>query len=186
MGSLNFQDDQNPKPPQRQPDPGHHRDLDDAKVDDIFVDGPGVGPKLLLIAVVVIVIAGIGGGLYLLNQRGILKFGKKTPVVVVQPPVTAPPVSAAPAPKPNVVQPTPTGKFAIQVSAFKNQDQANRAVQNLKKKGVDAYVFAGEVPNEGKWFKVCVGSYDTKLRALAETEMMKQKVGTDVWVISAQ
>ena len=185
MGNLNFQDDPNQKPPQKQPDPVPHH-LEDSQVDDIFVDGQGAGSKILLIAVAVIVIAGIGGGLYLLNKKGYLKFGHKAPVVAVQP-AAAPP--AAPVNRQPVANAQPArepGKFSVQVSAFKTESQANRAVQNLKQKGLDAYMFASDVPNEGKWFKVCVGTYDTKLKALAETARMKEKVGTDVWVVAVQ
>ena len=192
MGNLNFQDEQNKKPQQKEPNPPIQENSDEPKVEDIFVDEPNKGSKLLWVAVVVIVIAGIGGGFYLLNQYGYLKLGQNKPATATV--STTVPVNSTVAEANKVTPPASTakesskwsGKFAIQVSAFRTKHAADRYVVKLKKNGLDAYVLAGEVPSEGKWFKVCVGSYDTKLRALAATEEMKKKVGTDVWVVPAQ
>ena len=49
----------------------------DQKSEDIIVDEATAGTKFLWIALVVIVIAGIGGGLYLLNKYGYLNFSSK-------------------------------------------------------------------------------------------------------------
>jgi septal ring-binding cell division protein DamX len=194
MGSLNFQDEQGQKSQSEQPtDSGN---LEEPKVQDIFVDAPTSGSKFLWVAIIVIVIAGAGGGLYLLNQYGYLKFGEnKTsqPSGVSQNVANQPPPAAEPAESPSKVEvppPAPSAKvpqrFALQVSAFRTKPVADEYAAKLQKKGIDANVVAGVVPHEGKWFKVCVGSFDTKLRAIAAIEEMKKKVRTDVWVVSAE
>lgn len=194
MGSLNFQDEQDQKPQSKQPSTSEN--LEVPKVEDIFVDAPTSGSKFLWIAIIVIVIAGAGGGLYLLNQYGYLKFGENKPAQysgVSQGETNQPAPAAAPAESPSKVEVTPPApsakvpqKFALQVSAFRTKPVADEYAAKLKKKGIDANVFAGVVPHEGKWFKVYVGSFDTKLRAIAAIEEMKKKVRTDVWVVSAE
>jgi len=187
MGNLNFQDEQGEKPVQKQTPAADN--LDDTKVDDIFVDEPTSGSKFLWVAIVVIIVAGVGGGLFMLNKYGYLNFGAKKPVAAAVdeiPAAAAPAVASKAAPTSAASMAKGSDKFVLQVSAFKTRPLADKCVADLKKKGIDAYVFEGDVPNEGTWFKVCVGSFDTKLRAIAATEEMKKKVGTDVWVIPAQ
>ena len=184
---MNFQDQPAGEKPQQKPQQPAPN-FDDPQVDDIFIDSPSSGTKFLWIALVVVLVAGLGGGLYLLNKHGYLKFFHKKPTITVMTqsaPVAPPPVAKTVTPAPLSKAPE-TGSFAIQVSAFKTKPMADNYVSKLKKKGIDAFVFAGTVPNEGTWFKVCVGSFDTKLRAIAATEEMKKKVGTDVWVVPVQ
>ncbi|MGO9481503.1 MAG: SPOR domain-containing protein [Candidatus Kryptoniota bacterium] len=182
MGNLNFQDEHDGSS-QQAGTPA--REAGGQKSEDLIVDEATAGTKFLWIALVVIVIAGIGGGLYLLNKYGYLNFSSKHQAeAVVNESTSVPPEdkSATPA----NAQAAPTGKFALQVSAFRTEALADNFAAKLRTKGIDAYVFAGDAPNDGKWFKVCVGSFDTKLRAIAATEEMKRKVGTDVWVVPAQ
>ncbi len=195
MGSLNFQDEQDQSPQSNQSTGSAN--FEEPKVQDIFVDAPTSGSKFLWVAIVVIIIAGVGGGLYLLNEYGYLKFGESKPAqpnaVSQSVPTAQPSPTVAPSETPSKVEvppPAPSAnasqKFALQVSAFRTKPLADEYAANLKKKGIEASVYAGVVPHEGKWFKVYVGSFDTKLRAIAAIEGMKKKVGTDVWVVSAQ
>ena len=186
---MNFQDQPSgEKPQQKQP----AQNSNDPQIDDIFIDSPSGGTKILWIVLVVVVVAVVGGGVYLLNKYGYLSFlHKKSAVTLMKSPSpssTSVPVAKTtpPAQTAQAVKPATPGSFAIQVSAFKSKPQADKYVSKLKQQGIDAFVFAGDVPNEGTWFKVCVGSFDTKLRALAATEEMKKKVGTDVWVVPVQ
>lgn len=186
---MNFQDQPAGEKPQKKPPAPN---FNDPQVDNIFIDSPGSGMKVLWIALVVIVIAGAGGGLYLLNKHGYLKFLHKKPAVTLVT-ATAPPVAAktTPTPPPPVVAaPAKTkpsaGSFAIQVSAFKSKPLADKYATDLKQQGIDAFVFAGEVPNNGTWFKVCVGPYETRHGAIAAVGEMKKKVTTDAWVVQVQ
>ena len=195
MGSLNFQDEQDQNPQSNQSIDS--ASSEEPKVQDIFVDAPTSGSKFLWVAIIVVIIAGAGGGLYLLNQYGYLKFNESKPAqpsavsqnaAATQPSAAVSPSESvskteAPPPAPSTKAPQ---KFALQVSAFRTKPLADEYAAKLKMRGIEASVFAGAVPHEGKWFKVCVGSFDTKLRAIAAIEGMKERVGTDVWVVSAQ
>lgn len=201
MGNLNFQDDPNENPEkdqnqdqnqnqdqsQEQPDLS---DLNDPRADEGFIDDPTSGSsKLLWIAIIVVVVAGIGGALYLFHRSGYLKFpGKKQSPVTT---MTAPaPVAKAPVEAKRatpVAKPTPkgSGNFALQVSAFRTRRQAGRYVSMLNKQGIQARIVETDI-GTAKWFRVCTGSFNTKLKAIAAIQGMKKKVGTDVWVVPAQ
>ena len=181
MGNLNFQDEETPKTqPSGQSTQRIHA-TDDPKLDDIFVDEPTTGTKFLWAAIIVIVIAGVAGGLYLLNKAGYLDFGNKQQTSAVSNQSTPPPGNAPPANVP--VQ--PTGKFTLQIAAFKTKPLADDFVARMKKRGIDAYVASGNKAETEKWFRVYTGAFDNKLLAIAATEEMKKKVGTDVWVVPA-
>jgi len=186
---MNFQDQPSEEKSQQKQSPTK---FDDPKVDDIFLDSQSGGAKILWIILGVVLLAGLAGGLYLLNKYGYMNFLHRKPkvTVVAQAPSPTIPNTAKSSKLRTPVSSAPTNvgsdRFALQVSAFKNKPMADQYVAKLKSKGIDAYILAGEVPNEGTWFKVCVGSYDSKLRAIAATSDLKQKVGTDVWVVPAQ
>lgn len=119
-----------------------------------------------------------------------MKFlNKKKPVITT---ITTPaPAATAPATVTSMTKaaakptPAPQGSFALQVAAFTNRQQANRFVSSMRKKGIDSYV-AESLAGGKRWYRVCTGSFDTKLKAIAAIHNMKQKVGTDVWVVPAQ
>jgi hypothetical protein len=181
---MNFQDQPSGE---KEKQPGSS--FDDPRVDDIFLDSPSGGRTLLWIALAVVVLAIIGGGIYALNKYGYFSFLRKKPAVTVvtaTPAPQAPRLTAPPAKAPTS-KPIPTAdKFAIQVSAFQRKLAADQFAAKLKQSGLDAYVYAGKVPRRGTWYKVCVGPYDSKVHAIAAIQMVKEKVGSDAWVVPAQ
>ncbi len=67
----------------------------------------------------------------------------------------------------------PSGKvYTVQVAAVKVSKDADRLVAQLKKKGFPAYRVIGKVQNQGIWFRVRVGKYQSK----AEARSMKQRL----------
>lgn len=182
MANMNFQDQPGDKPQKPA------ADFDDPKVDDLYVDSPSGGTRFVWVAIVVIIIAAIGGGVFLLNKYGYLNFLRKRHTVTVVTSNPPPPVAMTNNPKivPPAVTPKPLDKFSIQVSAFKSKPMAEKYAAKLKRNGMDAYVLASNVPNGETWFKVCVGSYGSKLQAIAATQELKEKTGADVWVVPTQ
>lgn len=187
MSPLNFQDEHTEVPKQERPAQVGPRPVEkiDSRPSDLFDDDSGLSSKFLWVAVVVVLVAAIGGGLYLLNRGGYLKIGgHKTPTTAV-----------SPAPTESSVQPSATsattsssvkGSYALQVAAFRERTLADKFVQQLGKKDIDSHVVAGSVAGRGTWFKVYTGSFDTRIKAIAAIEGMKKKVGTDVWVVPAE
>lgn len=184
MGNLNFQDEENAKSQQPNQSASNSDDpRDDPKLEDIFVDENTSGVKFLWAAVIVIVIAGLAGGVYLLNKHGYLHFSQKQHAseTVNE---SAPPPPAPSSRESASIQ--SAGKFTLQIAAFKEKRLADDFAARMKKKGIDTYVSSENEPSNEKWFKVCTGSFDTKLLAIAATQGMKKKVGTDVWVVPTQ
>lgn len=62
--------------------------------------------------------------------------------------------------------------FALQIASFKNQDDADKLVGELRKRGHTAYRQAANVPDRGLWHRVRVGPFKTKYTA----ELYKTKL----------
>ncbi len=91
----------------------------------------------------------------------------KPPVTAVPMPKQAPKPEPKPEPKP-VVKPPPSpkmqasrasGKFTVQVAAFKDLQSATHLVAELRKKGYRAYQIRTEVAGKGVWYRVRVGAF---------------------------
>lgn len=64
--------------------------------------------------------------------------------------------------------------FQLQVASFKDQAEADRAVQDLRKRGHRAFRQAAHVPGRGLWHRVRVGPFKTKLEALTYKERFER------------
>jgi DedD protein len=58
------------------------------------------------------------------------------------------------------------GGFQLQVASFKEQPDADRTVEDLRKRGHRAFRQAAHVPDRGLWHRVRIGPFKTKLEAL--------------------
>jgi cell division septation protein DedD len=66
------------------------------------------------------------------------------------------------------------GGFQLQVASFKEQSDADRAVEDLRKRGHRAFRQAAHVPDRGLWHRVRVGPFKTKLEALKYKERFER------------
>lgn len=64
--------------------------------------------------------------------------------------------------------------FQLQVASFKEQSDAERAVEDLRKRGHRAFRQAAHVPDRGLWHRVRVGPFKTKLEALKYKERFER------------
>jgi DedD protein len=58
------------------------------------------------------------------------------------------------------------GGFQLQVASFKEQVEAERAVEDLRRRGHRAFRQAAHVPDRGLWHRVRIGPFKSKLEAL--------------------
>jgi len=58
------------------------------------------------------------------------------------------------------------GGFQLQVASFKEQSDADRTVEDLRKRGHRAFRQAAHVPDRGLWHRVRIGPFKSKLEAL--------------------
>ena len=66
------------------------------------------------------------------------------------------------------------GGFQLQVASFKEQGDADRAVEDLRKRGHRAFRQAAHVPDRGLWHRVRIGPFKTKLEALKYKERFER------------
>jgi DedD protein len=66
------------------------------------------------------------------------------------------------------------GGFQLQVASFKEQADADRAVEDLRKRGHRAFRQAAHVPDRGLWHRVRIGPFKTKLEALKYKERFER------------
>jgi len=105
----------------------------------------------------------------------------------------AKPPAAAPAPK-ATPKPTPTpaskgaptarpGAFTVQVGATQDRAEADRIAARFAGRG--AKVFVADVPGKGRWYRVRVGSFDTREAADRYLKDMERASGAKGFVTSA-
>jgi cell division septation protein DedD len=58
------------------------------------------------------------------------------------------------------------GGFQLQVASFKDQADADRLVEDLRRRGHRAYRQAAQVPERGIWHRVRIGPFKTKFEAV--------------------
>jgi DedD protein len=58
------------------------------------------------------------------------------------------------------------GGFQLQVASFKEQAEADRVVEDMRRRGHRAFRQAAHVPDRGLWHRVRVGPFKSKLEAL--------------------
>lgn len=66
------------------------------------------------------------------------------------------------------------GGFQLQVASFKDQAEADRTVEDLRKRGHRAFRQAAHVPDRGIWHRVRIGPFKTKLEALKYKERFER------------
>jgi DedD protein len=66
------------------------------------------------------------------------------------------------------------GGFQLQVASFKEQADADRAVEDLRKRGHRAFRQAAHVPDRGLWHRVRIGPFKSKLEALKYKERFER------------
>jgi cell division septation protein DedD len=64
-----------------------------------------------------------------------------------------------------VAPPGSEGGFQLQVASFKDQADADKLVEDLRKRGHKAYRQAAYVPERGLWYRVRIGPFRSKLEA---------------------
>ena len=59
----------------------------------------------------------------------------------------------------------PNGAYTLQLSAFQTREEADRFAAKLRGRGYAPYVVTAQLPGKGTWYRVRMGSFDSKDRA---------------------
>jgi len=74
-------------------------------------------------------------------------------------------------------------RLTVQVASVKNMDDAGRMIAKLKKKGFAAYMTTARIPGKGTWYRVRIGSFQTKSEALDVINKLKKEKFTGSYII---
>lgn len=85
-----------------------------------------------------------------------------------------------------LAEPGVDGGFAVQVSSFKNQDDAERFVGELRRRGHRAYRISANVPGRGLWHRVRIGSFDNKYEATLYKKKLEESERLTALVIDPE
>ena len=80
-------------------------------------------------------------------------------------------------------EPGQDGGFLVQVASFKDQDDADEFVKELRARGHEAFRQAANVPGRGIWHRVRIGSFKTKYQATLYKEKFEKSERTIALVI---
>lgn len=78
------------------------------------------------------------------------------------------------------------GDYQIQVAAFNERKEADAYVEELRMRGHRAHAVAVQLPNRGLWYRVRVGPFKDKLKAIAYKVDFEQKEGMATMLIDPE
>lgn len=73
--------------------------------------------------------------------------------------------------------------YAIQVGAYRSQDNANHSVADLQKKGYEAFILEAGAAKAQTLYTVCIGHYDSKAQAQAPLSEFRHKEKKSAFII---
>ena len=77
-----------------------------------------------------------------------------------------------------------TGKFSIQISAWKMKSKAESELRKVKSKGVEAKLVSVSLPQKGGvWYRVMVGNYQSNEDAKRDIDRIKRVTGSENCII---
>ena len=76
----------------------------------------------------------------------------------------------------------PIGAYTINIASFRQRENAERYVTELKQMGVDAFDWEIDLPGKGTWYRVSVGGFSTRREAEDYASGLKQKGISDIFI----
>ncbi|MBN1605520.1 MAG: SPOR domain-containing protein [Polyangiaceae bacterium] len=86
-------------------------------------------------------------------------------------------------------EPAPSGRegdFQIQVASFKSVEDADRFVEQLRKRGHKAYRLVAQVPNRGVWHRVRIGPFANKYDAENYRSRLERKERMGAFIVDPE
>ena len=79
-----------------------------------------------------------------------------------------------------------SGEYQIQVAAFRDKVEADAYVQELRLRGHRAHNEAARIPNRGMWYRVRIGPFKDKLKALSYKADFERKEGMTAMLVDPE
>jgi cell division septation protein DedD len=83
---------------------------------------------------------------------------------------------------PSVEPMIPVGAYTINIASFRQKENAEQYVQELKQMGIEAFDWEIDLPQKGKWHRVSVGGFSTRQEAEDYAGDLKQKGISDTFI----
>ena len=84
------------------------------------------------------------------------------------------------------VEATPDGSWTLQLSAYQDKAEAGRFASDLRGKGYAPYVVEAHVSGKGTWYRVRMGSFETKEKAAHYLADFKRETKLDAFVAGSE
>ena len=68
-----------------------------------------------------------------------------------------------------------TGGYTVNIASFKDKGNADQLMKELGEKGYEAFVEKANIPQKGTWYRVAVGRFSSRGKALAFAQELKEK-----------
>ena len=75
--------------------------------------------------------------------------------------------------KPDFPNTDQSGKYTVQLGSFQNIDAAYNLEKKMQEKGYPSFVIKAAIPKKGTWYRVRVGTFQNKEKAVAYAEKLK-------------
>jgi len=75
--------------------------------------------------------------------------------------------------KPDFPNTDQSGKYTVQLGSFQNIDAAYNLEKKMQEKGYPSFVIKASIPKKGTWYRVRVGTFQNKEKAVAYAEKLK-------------
>lgn len=111
---------------------------------------------------------------------------EKKVVVEKTGPVPPTPLETFPAEATDTVEPAPKAvskSYSIQVGSFQSSAEAEMVVKKWTKKGYQAFISKGEIPNRGVWHRVRIGEFDNRDQAQNYMKFFSSKEKTPALIV---
>jgi cell division septation protein DedD len=83
------------------------------------------------------------------------------------------------------VPPAPKSFFTVQVKATQSSSEADKFAKKLRGQGYQSLVAEAEVEGKGKWYRVRVGKFDTRVQADHYLQDFKRETHLEAFVTAA-
>jgi cell division septation protein DedD len=67
------------------------------------------------------------------------------------------------------------GTFTVILASFRQVQTADRYLEELKKLGIHGYSWEVNLPEKGRWYRVCLGGFPTRKEAREYTKQLRQE-----------
>lgn len=77
----------------------------------------------------------------------------------------------------------PEARFAVQVSAHKEEEAAQKVVNQLRAKGFEAFITSADIQGKGRWYRVRIGPFSDSPTAQQMASQVSKALGQGVMVV---